>query len=105
MVCKRQMKVKMGKRRSQGKVLEVCQHCGKMAYLEEHHLEYGNGRRKFSETERWCHACHFGEDGHRTEGVPNPKTDSTDRTPECISRAGRPFSKAQQTGRKEKGEK
>jgi len=49
-----------------------CKHCGKLPDwrgLQEHHLEPGNGKRKYSESEWWCAPCHFGKDGHRTEGI------------------------------------
>lgn len=64
------------------------------------------GRTSIKNCEISCSPCHNGPKGHRVEGVPNPKTDKVDRTPECMWRGGRrPFSKAEAAGRPAKKEK
>jgi len=74
---------------------KLCQHCGKkpdFRGLQEHHLKLRSRGGKKGETEFWCAPCHFGPDGHRTEGMPKSEP-VYDNTPEIFHRAGRPCPK------------
>ena len=74
-------KVTKERRRRQAKVLPslkarsrgLCEHCGHRPDwrgLHPHHVIYRSrgGIETEENEELWCAPCHFGPDGHRTEG-------------------------------------
>ena len=52
-----------------------CMKCGKLPDgrgLQKHHLEHKSqgGNNAIENVQLWCAPCHFGPDGHKTEGMP-----------------------------------
>ncbi len=86
----------------QAKEQRLCQRCHKKPDwrgLQNHHLEWGSGKRKYSKTEQWCAPCHFGENGHRTEGMPHSTwLDRPCRLSGTFGPTGIPYSKETQAG-------